>query len=287
MEKETPSSDADTRSLVRHATISVNASLQIRREPVLATLMLRCTARWLLLRLLFSFALVRWVGGCTSWRQQDPSSPPPASASHIVPDETLLAYQAALEHDDAKAAYALLSERARERVPWTTFSLEWARAAKERAAQLASLKQLLNPASRPPSAPTATTASSTLTATLRAKTLGSAQLLLVSAGPAGWRVLDRELGLLSAHTPEDTLQQLLDSLLSKNLPQLLQLLSEPTRALVEKELRERTDRLREALGRLHSQPLEITGDRVHFQYDPRFFVDLVRESGTWRVRDLN
>ena len=60
MEKETPSSDADTRSLVRHATISVNASLQIRREPVLATLMLRCTARWLLLRLLFSFALVRW-----------------------------------------------------------------------------------------------------------------------------------------------------------------------------------------------------------------------------------
>jgi hypothetical protein len=67
----------------------------------------------------------------------------------------------------------------------------------------------------------------------------------------------------------------------------LRLLSRGERQAIELELRERVERLRSSLARRQALPIEVHGNRARYQYDPRFFIDLVREEAGWRVLDLN
>jgi hypothetical protein len=106
---------------------------------------------------------------------------------------------------------------------------------------------------------------------------------------ADWQIAEPDLAVVHAETPEQLLHLLVEAVEQRNYFALLRLLSTSERKALEAELRERVERLRNSLARSRqtAPPIEVHGDRAHYQYDPRFFVDLVRERDGWRVLDLN
>lgn len=133
-----------------------------------------------------------------------------------------------------------------------------------------------------------------------------------------WRIADSDLSAVHADTPEQLLRLLITAAEQRNYFAVLRLFSAAERQAIEAELRERIDRLRMSLNNLpSSQPgrappqasatepqglpnssgagpsgkavgvMEMRGDRIHYQYDPRFFIDLVQQKDGWRVLDLN
>ena len=103
--------------------------------------------------------------------------------------------------------------------------------------------------------------------------------------PSLWRVLDPDLQIIRAPTPEAALRLLVAAAEQRNYPALLRLLTRAERQSLEAELAERLERLRSTLAR--GQQLETTSDRARLQYDPRFFIDLRREQDGWRIADFN
>ena len=99
-----------------------------------------------------------------------------------------------------------------------------------------------------------------------------------------WQLVDANLQAVAAGSPQDVLKLLLLAVEKRNYPALLRLLSTEERKALEAQLSERIDRLRAALVK---PTIEVRGDRARIEYDPRFFVDLVREGDSWRIADLN
>ena len=85
-------------------------------------------------------------------------------------------------------------------------------------------------------------------------------------------------------TPQEALRLLLLAAEQRNFSALLRILSSEQRQALEAQLSERIERLRAALLR---PSIEVSGDRARIEYDPRFFIELTREGGSWRVTDLN
>lgn len=249
---------------------------------------------------------------------------PPLAAPPI---KTLTRYREALEHDDPKAAYALMTNAAQQALPYDQFAQQWQETQAERAAQAAELHQLLqrdrDPSRRPKSgepakpggpvhsggstrsgrpgpplgsAPSAPDLASTAPG-LRVRAVVTlpqgAQLVLAPVSAerfladrsSAWRVLDPDLQVIRAQTPEAALRLLIAAAEQRNYPALLRLLTKSERQSLEAELSERLERLRSTLSR--GQPIETTGERARIQYDPRFFIDLKREQDGWRISDFN
>ena len=99
-----------------------------------------------------------------------------------------------------------------------------------------------------------------------------------------WQLSDANLRAVAAASPQDVLKMLLIAVEQRNYPALLRLLSTSERLALEAQLTERLERLRAALIK---PTIEIKGDRARIEYDPRFFIDLVREGASWRIADLN
>ncbi len=133
-----------------------------------------------------------------------------------------------------------------------------------------------------------------------------------------WRIADSDLSAVHADTPEQLLRLLITAAEQRNYFAVLRLFSAAERQAIEAELRERIDRLRMSLNNLPSSQsgrappqasatepqglpnssgagpsgkavgrMEMRGDRIHYEYDPRFFIDLVQQKDGWRVLDLN
>lgn len=248
---------------------------------------------------LFFLSLSLGLIGCIAQRGQ----PVP------TPAETLAAYRSALETNDPAAAYKLLSPLVKQRLTFEKFSADWKTTEAERATQ----RQFLTKSDLP-------------IVTQAAVTLPQGTVLLLTPAGDGralnlsrtescsscWRILDPDLGAIHAETPERVLSLLINAVEQRNYFALLRLLSASERQAIEAELRERTERLRMSLSNLSQQKkppgpnltphnpaapplqeatlpsaIEVRGDRAHYQYDPRFFVDLVREKDGWRILDLN
>lgn len=214
------------------------------------------------------------------------------------PRQTLDQYRRALASDNAQAAYDLLSPDAQTSVPRELFTNVWGSTKEERAEQQTQLATLDSQRGHPDRQ------GARLIPLLRLSMSGGSLVpseLQLSAGPTGvWRVASPELAPLATTTPEGALRALLEALDGRNLALMLRLLSPATRQAVEDELQERAERLRAALAAglgAPSEPsrpntsslprLELTGNRARLQYDPRFFIELVREKDGWRVRDMN
>ncbi len=259
-------------------------------------------ALWLWLSLL----LLSLGGGCTS------AGAVRATATAPTPMHTLAAYRAALERDDPASAYKLLGPSVRQQISLEKFSADWKEMQPERNAQL----KLLSAAAQG----VATTArldgrALRSPAALSTKAIvnlppGTALVLLPAATNIStntrsldrqWQIDEPDLSIVQATTPEEVLRLLVDAVEQRNYFAMLRLLSTAERQAIESELRERVSRLRMSLSHGQSRSLgamdvaaaaaptviDIRGDRAHFQYDPRFFVDLVREKDGWRVLDIN
>jgi len=225
----------------------------------------------------------------------------------LTPLLTLRSYHEALEREDPKAAYALLGQAVQQSLPYEQFAQQWQDTKPERSAQAAQLSQVLRgdlaravaPAEprRPdavgPGGPPGPVEAPTLTVRAVVTLPQGAQLILTPAPVAqfvagqssAWRVLDPDLRVVRAQTPEAALRLLLAAAEQRNYPALLRLLTKSERQSLEAELAERIERLRANLSR--GQPIETSADRARIQYDPRFFIDLRREQDGWRIADFN
>lgn len=219
------------------------------------------------------------IGGCLSGgHRRGVGSESPADASR----QTLVAYREALRRDDPASAYLLMAPAVKGRTTYEQFVAQWRATQPERLAQLKLLSGEHGPAASP---------NQLALQALVSLPQGTALLLVPPSGQiqSGWLIADPDLSTVHAETPEQVLRLLIDAVEQRNYFALLRLLSASERQALEGELKERIERLRASMSRRQAAPqlLEVRGDRAHYQYDPRFFVDLVREKDGWRVLDLN
>ena len=230
---------------------------------------------------------------------------------HDVPlAQTLRAYRQALRNNQAAAAFGLLSNQQQSGQSIDQFAMQWDASRVERAAQLALLD-----AAQPLGQQVRETAgmSSIVYGTrigFASASAPSGELVLSATASGRWRIASAGLLAPDTATPEAALRNLLAALDQRSFSAVFRLLSAPTRQAVEEELRERAERLRSALqaataptgspsprSPASSNPspsppttgmrIEVQGNRARIYYDPRFFIDLVREPEGWRIRDMN
>lgn len=189
-------------------------------------------------------------------------------ATSSVPDprDAARAYASAAQRGDAQAIYAMLSTPARE-----------ARSKAELLALLEDERAELAEQGKDISSPDARVEA---TARLRfadgeeaALDLRSGRYEVTAAGalPGG------------ARTPEGALEQLRRVLARRSYPGLMRVLSQPTRAAMENDLRTLVDGLIDPPG----LPIQLGGDTAVVQVPGGHQVKLRRESGVWRVEDFD
>jgi hypothetical protein len=235
----------------------------------------------------------------------------------VSPQTTLSLYRDALVRDDAKAAYGLLAKALQQELPYDQFVQQWQDTKEERAAQAGKLRLAITTSQPAGSdrdlAPGQSALSTHAVVTLPQGT----QLTLEPSAPTrakakagAWTIVDPDLQIIRAATPQAALRLLLAAAEQRNYPALLRLLTTGERQSLEAELQERIERLRTSLEHSQSTPPaagppgaapvvsaasatstaaspESTSDRVRIQYDPRFFIDLRREQDGWRIADFN
>lgn len=221
--------------------------------------------------------------------------------------QTLRSYRSALHADDARATYDLLSSELQAGASVERFNQQWASRAIERSSQQAQLDAALAAWHRSSSSRSMEAASGVTRSTrLRMSVPGSApaELVLATDRQGRWRVAQAELSAPDASTPEAALRGLLAAMEQRSFSAVFRLLSAKTRQAVEEELQERVLRLRNALQAAPTVNLEtrsvgapsssfsgirieVRGNQARIQYDSRFFIELVRESEGWRIRDMN
>lgn len=218
--------------------------------------------------------------------------------------QTLLRYQTALQSNDHAGAYAMLSPEQQAAIPSTRFADQWNASGPERNSQLAQLKTILSTglATAPPQP-----ALRSVRVNIRSASSPPVELAMSTSAGGGWQVARPSLTTPNIQTPVAALRGLVQALERLSFTSVLRLFSTQARQTLEQELRERVERMQAALQKLEAaqdapslvgsaqdahQPaagiaIEVLGNRARIQYDPRFFVEFVREADGWRVRDLN
>lgn len=99
----------------------------------------------------------------------------------------------------------------------------------------------------------------------------------------GWRLRGGTGTDVGGGSPLSTLLALVKALDNKDLGAFLKLLTERRREKFLRALLLRLQKLKANLDR----PIVITGRRIRFQYDSRFYIDLINENGVWKIYDFN
>ena len=183
------------------------------------------------------------------------------------PAAGLKAWLAAEARDDPRAGYRTLSRELRRTLGPDEFAARWKASAEERKAQAAAL------------GPIATRAPEEKARGLWAD--GSEAKLVREAG--GWRIVSPRISSGGAASPEDAVLRFTEALERHDLNGLLDLMADPLRSQVERELMDRLVRLKAAL---HKE-IQVNDTKARLRLDERYYLDLTRENGRWRVSDLN
>jgi hypothetical protein len=184
-------------------------------------------------------------------------TPPP-------PRTAVESWRAALERDDAQAAWQLLSADERQRTPLVEFRHRWEAAKEERRVLAGKL------AKAPPP-------------TLRAQVLSDGRALAVVAEGTAWRIVAPRSAELGGTTASDLLARVVAAFERRDADAVVRLFADPLRSAVERELADRLDGLRT----LARQPIAPDATRVRLRYGGRYYIELVKENGTWLISDLN
>jgi hypothetical protein len=190
-----------------------------------------------------------------------------ACLPHARPDArgTLRAWVEAVERDDPAAAWRLVSAEARKGTNEADFTRRWKELRGERHDRAADLKRVTAPPAE------------------SARVQVGQRAALVVHEPAGWRVLSPRLERVGASSPEEALARFVRALEARDFDAALQLLGEPLRSSLERELAERLSRLRPLVGK----PIPADGNRARIRYDTRYLIELIHENGAWQIHDLN
>jgi hypothetical protein len=177
--------------------------------------------------------------------------------------EVAARYATAIEADQPKAAYDLLSDALRTQVTEADFMARWKSLRQELQAQAAQLRAVLGKG-------TEARAVVVYPSGFRAR--------LACRGNE-WRVEDEITSPLMTSTPAETLRAFVRAVEERDFDAAMRLLARPLRESVEKEIKDRVSKLRQALDR----EIEVSGGRARLQYDARSKVELVNEDGHWRI----
>jgi hypothetical protein len=195
------------------------------------------------------------VVGCTRATLPDPAT-------------TLRQYLAASARNDPQAAYALLSEEQRRRISEREFSERWRATVAERQAQAENAREAL--AGR----------GASQAAELH---FSDGRSLALVRESSGWRLAAARPLEPGGTTPQDVVRRFTQALEARDFDGVMQLLGDPLRGVIERELAERLARLKTA----GAKDVQVDGDRARIRFDDRYFIELKRENGHWRVADFN
>src|SRR5207249_1020041 len=101
--------------------------------------------------------------------------------------------------------------------------------------------------------------------------------------PGGWKLASPRVSAIGAGSPDEAVRHFADALERHDLDGLLDLLADPLRGILERELSERLFRIKSAL---HKE-IEVEGGRARIRLDDRYFLELKQDGGRWRVSDFN
>lgn len=184
------------------------------------------------------------------------------------PDQAVREYIAAIQADDPKKAYALLSEATRRKMTETEFTSRWRELKAELLAQARQLATRLEQPVDPK-------------ATLHYGRGVSAEL----SHADGWQIEADVAVAPPASTPLEAIAALARAMEQRSYDALLKLLARPLRKSIEDEAAIRLEKLKGWLKK--GAEVEVRGDRARVRYDARYRLELVNEDGQWRVVDYN
>lgn len=211
------------------------------------------------LAMIASYVLfVVWaLGGCRP--EADPYHPKTALADYV----------SHVEDNDAKAAYQMLSKKIRRGLSFEAFARKWKKNYAELRVQAADIKKRLG--------------KHKLYEVHARLTLGKRRSVTFNHESRRWRIVAGVGGGVDAPTPRDAIRGLVKALESKNFSAFLKLMSSERRKQFLKEINLRLEKLKANVDR----DIEVTGNRARLQYDPRFWIMLLKENGAWRVVEFN
>lgn len=184
------------------------------------------------------------------------------------PSGTVRAYAAALSRADADAAWALLDEDARRGRAAAEHAALMAQNADELATQAEALER----------------AAGTEAVEARARVpLRSGETIVLVLEDGQWRIDGGVLDAAGLGTPLDAVAAFRRALMRRDLDGVERVLSRQTRAEWEEEVR----RLVESTADLDDLEVEIQGNRARVRTTGGGSIELVRESGEWRVVDVH
>lgn len=205
--------------------------------------------------LLLSTTASSWAAGCA------------AGTAATVPDprQTLTRFADAVERDDPRAAYALLSPRVQSETEWTQFERKW----RDNRAELTEVARGIRD----------TDVEGNANARLA---LGDGETVVMVLEDGGWRLAGGVMDAQALATPLDTVAELRRALSRQSLPALLRVLSVERRAAwaaaFEQSMAATADPL--------DLSVEVRGDQAVVRTTGGGQILLKREAGQWHVWDV-
>ncbi len=195
-----------------------------------------------------------------------------ASRTIRTPEALRAAYADALERDDPKAAYALLSPELQARTSLEEFTARWAAESADHEAAAADLEALTPERSAP---------------LLRGTTVHSNGTVLAWSGSSGeYQVTAGLPGLADLSTPAQALRAFIAAIRSADLIALEPLLSEELRARLSDEWEARADAIEERLAVPGAIELSADKQQALLRYDRGRSIALVQSPGGWQITSL-
>lgn len=185
------------------------------------------------------------------------------------PRSALDRYVRAVRANDPRAAYDLLSKEIRAQVTLEEFTRRWRESHGDLKHQAEAIEK----------ARTQTSAYA-LRATIA---LGAQRTVSLALEGDRWRLLGGVGSGFDSASPKEAVQALVRALESRNFSAFLKLLSKPRREQFLKEMSLRLEKLKANLDR----DIEVLGNRARLQYDPHYWIQLVKEKGVWKIVEFN
>jgi hypothetical protein len=185
------------------------------------------------------------------------------------PRSALDRYVRAVRANDPRGAYEQLSKEVQSQVSVEEFTRRWRESHADLTQQAASIEK----ARTKPSA-------YALRATI---VVGKQRTISLALQGDRWRIQGGVGSGLDSASPKEAVQALVRALESRSFSAFLKLLSKPRQEQFVKEMSLRLEKLKANLDR----DIEVLGNRARLQYDPRYWIQLVKEKGVWKILEFN
>ncbi|MCA9667553.1 MAG: hypothetical protein KC503_18260 [Myxococcales bacterium] len=191
------------------------------------------------------------------------------AAQKSSPQAALKRYIAAIDRDDAKTAYDLLSESVRRGITRSEFVDRWKKLKPELVTQA---KQLAARLEQP------------LDVTARVSYPGGTRARLRYADN-NWRIDGGISVAFQTATPMDAIKAFVRAVQQRSYEAVMKLLARSVRKGIEQDIQERMSKIQRWIK--NENEIEVTGQRARVRYDARYKLELVKEDGQWKILDFD